>query len=325
MNKHELSVQLLALKRCYIVGHVRPDGDCIGSELALAAILRTHGVHCEIVKNDPWGRILEPFFLGQSVVSPEEMDASVPLVCVDCSDFKRTGDVVLSKYEQPDVVIDHHLSNAGFGKYNYVDPSAASTTELLSDWLIAEQFPISAQVANWLYLGIMTDTNRFAYRSTTSKTLDIVRMLLERGADMSLSYQAIYERDTVERYRLLERLLHRMDIFEEGRCCLSYVEEKDFKETGAKYLETEGFVNYTRNLDGVEIGSYLEFHSDYVKCSIRSRSADYRMDLFAKKFGGGGHPAASGCTVYHYSSHFYQEYKSALAEHLKNFYRHERD
>jgi phosphoesterase RecJ-like protein len=174
-------------------------------------------------------------------------------------------------------------------------------------------------VAEMLYLGIMTDTNRFAYWTTTIDTIKIVEVLVNKGISMPDIYQKVYERDSLQKYQLLERFLHNMTVFEGGRCCTSFVTAKDFTETGAVLLDTEGFVNYTRQVDGVQVGAFLEFHESYTKCSLRSKGTDFRMDIFAKQFGGGGHPAAAGFTIDAGDKSFYSKFKTLLAEYVKNF------
>jgi phosphoesterase RecJ-like protein len=185
--------------------------------------------------------------------------------------------------------------------------------------LLREGIPIDLPTAKVLYLGIMTDSNRFAYDTTSIETVKIVEKLMEIGVNVSEMYQMVYERDDPSKYRLLERFLHNIDIFESGICCISSVTAEDFRVTGAELLATEGFVNYTRQIDGVKVGAFLEFHNSYVKCSMRSKDATFRMDLLAKQFGGGGHQAAAGFTLGSPGENFYGKFKAALAAHVKKF------
>jgi phosphoesterase RecJ-like protein len=163
----------------------------------------------------------------------------------------------------------------------------------------------------------MTDSNRFAYDTTTLETVKIVEILMETGLSISEIYKKVYERDSLQRYRLLEKFLHNLTIFDSGRCCTSFLWEGDFEETKAESLECEGFVNYTRQIGGVKVGAFLEFRNSHTKCSLRGTDPAFRVDLFAKEFGGGGHPAAAGFTIAPQGPDFYAKFREALAEHLK--------
>jgi phosphoesterase RecJ-like protein len=213
--------------------------------------------------------------------------------------------------------IDHHISNDNFAEHNVVDPRAPSTTQVIAHFLLAEGVDFDGKVAEMLYLGIMTDSGRFAYDSTSLETIKIVEVLMEKGVSISEMYRKVYERDSLARYRLLERFLHNMTVFGNGCCCTSFLEEKDFVETRTGPLDCEGFVNYTRQIDGVNGGAFLEFRNSYTKCSLRARDEKLRMDVFANQFGGGGHPAAAGFTIEARGPDFYEEFGRAFAEHVR--------
>jgi phosphoesterase RecJ-like protein len=313
-------MELLFEHRAYnIVGHVRPDGDCVGSQLAICNVLRAENIICNILKNDDYGSILAPFFDGYTVLGDDDFDEKLPLICVDCATLRRVGTKIASLCPNPYLNIDHHISNENFAEYNAVDANASSTAQVVAEAAIHYGLDIDSRTAEALYLGIMTDTNRFAYDTTSLDTIKIVEVLMGSGISISKIYQKVYERDSLQKYSLLERFLRNMEVFAGGLCCASFVTEADFKETGAEPLATEGFVNYTRGINGVEIGAFLEFHDSNVKCSVRSKNAAFRMDIFAKQFGGGGHPAASGFTTDCRGVCFYEDFKLALAKHVKNF------
>ncbi|MDR1595807.1 MAG: bifunctional oligoribonuclease/PAP phosphatase NrnA [Puniceicoccales bacterium] len=314
-------VELLSKHREYnVVGHVRPDGDCVGSQLAVCNVLTAKNIRCHIVKNDDYGNILSAFFDEHDVIDCKDFDAKLPLICVDCSNFNRVGNEIFAKYETPYLNIDHHISNNSFAEHNVIDPDSSSTAQLIARLLLGEGVDFDKKTAEVLYLGIMTDSNRFAYDTTTMETVQIVEVLMEKGVCISEIYRKVYERDSLQKYRLLERFLHNMAVFDGGRCCTSFVVDDDFRETNAELLETEGFVNYTRKIDGVMVGAFLEFHDSYTKCSLRSESADFRMDLFAKQFGGGGHPAAAGFVIGKQDAKFYAKFQEELAQHLRKIF-----
>lgn len=320
MNNHSLLELLLRNREYNIIGHIRPDGDCIGSQLAVYYILQQYDIQCNIIKNDDYGSVLFEFLDGCDVIQDDQANYELPLICVDCSDFARTGKFIPCNYERPYLNIDHHISNNNYGEYNFIDPDAVSTTEVIARLLANDKVDYGKLAAEMIYLGIMTDSNRFAYSTTTKDTLKITESLVERGADLPKIYNAIYERNSIERYRLLTIFLKNITVFNGGLCCTSFVTADDFKNTGAQRADTEGFVDYTRALDGVQAGAFLEIHDEYIKCSMRSRSTDIRMDILASQFGGGGHPAASGFIVQSPTPDFYKIFQSALAEHVTRFY-----
>ena len=315
-------VKLLTRYKEYnVVGHIRPDGDCVGSQLAIANILEQLRIKCNIIKNSDIGRVLSHFFDGYKLINDNEMDMLLPLICVDCSDFRRTGDYISGNYKvRPYICIDHHTSNARFAENNIINTSAAATTEIIADLMLQNGIKFNQKISNLLYLGIMTDTNRFAYETTTKNTLQIVEHLVDNGANLSSIYYDVYEHDSIERYRALEIFLKNICVFANGKCCISHLTFNDLGKVGAKHSDTEGFVNYARQLDGVDIGAFLEFNKDYINCSMRAKSPKFRIDTFAEKFGGGGHPAAAGFVLKNFQKNFYETFKLELANYVQSFY-----
>ncbi|MDR2721089.1 MAG: DHH family phosphoesterase [Puniceicoccales bacterium] len=305
-----------------IVGHVRPDGDCVGSEVALCMVIHSLGKRCHVIFNDTIPPNFAVFFDGVPCISSEEIDNSLPLICVDCSDYERVGQGVQRAYYAAFLNIDHHISNNNFALNNIVNGNAVSTTEILAEALIESKFVITKQIANALYLGIMTDTGRFAYASTSLgvKTFRIAELLIEAGANPNKIYSLAYENNTLQRYKLLVKLLKNLEIFCDGRVCLSFVTESDFIETGAIPSDMEGLVNYTRELDGILVGCLLEIRSDSVKCSLRATDMSLRMDLLAGLFGGGGHMCAAGfLKTGIITQNFVNDFKLALCRHVEKF------
>ena len=302
-----------------VVGHVRPDGDSIGSQLAIFHILKNMGKKCFVINNFDFPVNFSSFVDGIDRLPIERIDVSLPLICTDCSDFKRSGDVVCSKFASPFLNIDHHMSNELFAENNIVAPTSASTTEIIADNIIAEQFQINPEIARLLYVGILTDTGRFAYGSTTEKTFEIAGFLVRNGACPSEVFEKIFANERIERYRLLERFLRNIYVDFTNKTCISRLDEKDFAETGALWFDSEGFVDYTRNLSGISVGAYLEFYKNSAKCSLRTSNAKLKLDVFAQKFGGGGHQCAAGFTFTGDTSNFYEHFSVLLIEHVRNF------
>lgn len=302
-----------------VVGHVRPDGDSIGSHLAIFHILKKIGKKCFVVDNYDFPPQFYSFVDGVERIKIADIDESLPLICCDCSDLKRIGEPLLQKVNKPFLNIDHHMSNKLFAEHNIVDPKSASTTEIISDIIISEQFSINFEIARLLYVGILTDTGRFAYGSTSEKTFRIAEFLVKNGARPNEIFEKIFTNERIERYRLLERFLRNIDADFTNKTCISRLDEKDFLETGALWFDSEGFVDYTRNLADISVGAYLEFRDDSVKASLRTSDPKLQLDVFAKKFDGGGHQCAAGFTFKGDTSNFYEQFRIMLIEHVKNF------
>lgn len=300
-----------------IVGHIRPDGDTIGSQVALCLMLQKLGKQCFIIDNYDLPPCFYDILCGIKRIKISEIDLALPLICCDCSDFERTGNDVISKFDRPFLNIDHHISNNFFAEINIVYPSASSTCEIIADMIINQNLPLDYDISRFLYVGILTDTGRFAYEATTARTFQIAEVLVQHGVSPVDIFSKIFTNERIERYRLLERFLKNIDADFGNNICISQLSVKDFNETGASWSDAEGFVDYTRNLAGINVGVFLEFRDDFVKGSLRASDKKFRLDLFAAKFNGGGHPCAAGFNFKCSSENFLEYFKSLLIEHLK--------
>lgn len=304
-----------------IVGHVRPDGDCIGSSIALCRAILSLGKQCFVIRTDQISENFKYFFYDTPCVDVQSFNPELPLICVDCSDYNRVNNAVRKAYNIPFLNIDHHLSNKNFAKNNIIYSTAASTTEILTRLFIGSNINITLPIAEALYLGILTDTGRFAYSATSIDTFKYAELMIKKGVTANKIYSIVYENNTLQRYKLLERLLSNIELCCSGKACLSFLTEEDFIETGASVLDTEGFVNYTRELIGVLIGCFLELHNDYIKCSLRCIDKSLRVDLLASKFGGGGHPCAAGFLISdNIENNFIERFKLTVIAHINQFY-----
>ncbi|MDE6432405.1 MAG: bifunctional oligoribonuclease/PAP phosphatase NrnA [Opitutales bacterium] len=310
--------ELLAPYPAYnIVGHVRPDGDCIGSAVALSCYLSKIGKRGYVIRTDAISSNFEYFFADVPTVNLENLNRDLPLICVDCSDRARIGEE-LGKLERPFLVIDHHKSNKGFAATDIIFPDIASTAEILAHLFEHIKFQLDKKMAEALYLGILTDTGRFAH-NTTIDTFRYAQQMLQAGVDPSKIYSIVYENNSLCRYRLLERLLANIDLFSKNRACISHLLASDLAEVGGCPSDTEGFVNYTRELAGVLVGCYVEYHDTFVKCSMRSVDRSLRLDLLAEKLGGGGHACAVGF-IADPQTFSLENLKEKIDSHINKFY-----
>lgn len=282
-------------RRLVVIGHARPDGDCIGSQVALARALRACGHDAVCLNPDPVPRRLgflvrdEPFY-QLNTLPPGDYAA----VYVDCADQERAGDRLKTRFPSPLANIDHHVSNAGYASHNVVDPSSAATCEILAGLFLDQGLAIDPVAAQALYTGIVTDTGQFRFNSTTRRTFLLAAELLARGArPVEVGYE-LYERESVGRLQLVQRFLASLTLECDGRLCIGILPEGIFAETGTTQEDTEGLVDYARSIDGVDVGVLIEERAGTIKASLRSKEPAYRMDRIAAQFSGGGHACAAG-------------------------------
>jgi phosphoesterase RecJ-like protein len=291
-------VGALPAGRYAIIGHARPDGDCVGSQVALARALRAPGREIVCVNTDPVPRRLY-FCVGDT---PFVRAADLPsgdwsALFVDCADRARAGDRLAARFATPLASFDHHLSNPGFGTHNFVDPESAATCEILAGMFLDARLPVDSTAAQALYAGIATDTGQFRFHSTTRRTFLLAAELLARGADPAAAGAELYERETAGKLQLLQRFLASFQLECGGRVCVGVLPAGSYEQTGTQPEDTEGMVDYARGIEGVDIGVLIEERADGIKASLRGKEPGFRLDRVAAQFGGGGHACAAGLNV----------------------------
>lgn len=301
-----------------VYGHVRPDGDCIGSQVALVRVLRALGAEAVALNHHEVPPACEPFVGDTPFLRDEGYDfADHVVVTVDCADTKRLGDVFKSLDTKPFLNVDHHISNTNYAEHNIIDGTSAATGEILAGCFLDAGLPIDAVTAQALYIGIATDTGQFRFSSTTRRTFGICCDLMDSGADPAAAALALYERESRAKLALLQRFLASFRFEWGGRVCVGVLTEKDWSETGARKEDTEGLVDYARAIDGVEIGVLLEEREGALKGSFRAKDPRMRVDLVAKGFNGGGHACAAGFNPEMGLKAFYPVLVEKLGEHLR--------
>ena len=288
----------LAGKKLAIIGHARPDGDCIGSQVALARVLRALGHEVLCVNPDVVPRRLQFLvndlvFLHPDAVPPGDYTA----IYSDCADQDRAGEKTRNRFPAPIASIDHHISNSGFAAYNFIDVAAAATCEILAGIFLDNGFPVDAMTAQALFVGIMTDTGQFRFNSTTRRTFMLAAELVSRGARPADAGGEIYERESAGKVQLVQRFLSSFKMECGGRICVGLLPNGIFAETGTSPEDTEGLVDYARAIDGVDIGVLIEERPGMIKASLRSKDPVFRVDQVAALFNGGGHACAAGLSM----------------------------
>jgi phosphoesterase RecJ-like protein len=304
-----------------VVGHSRPDGDCIGAQVALARVLATRGAKVVCVNSDSVPRRLAYLCHGLTFLRTEEaqaLPADTAAVFVDCADHARGGERLRARFPLPAGNVDHHLSNTGFAAVNIVDRPSAATCEILAGLFIDGGLPIDPTTAAALFAGIMTDTGQFRYNSTSQRTFILAGELVARGAVPSEAGYELYERESPGKLRLLGGFLNSLRMEYEGRVCVGTLPPGIFEATGTTAEDTEGLVDFARCVDGVDVGVLIEERPDGgVKASLRAKDPRCRLDLVAGQFGGGGHACAAGLNLKPPAEGFRGRLLAALGERLR--------
>ncbi|MGI6185594.1 bifunctional oligoribonuclease/PAP phosphatase NrnA [Brevibacillus sp. MCWH] len=287
--------------RFLILSHVNPDGDAIGSTLAVAAMLEQLGKSYVLVNESgaPDKFSFLPRFericnLSQDLAG----DTFSAVIAVDCADASRMGDV--RHLFAPDAAllnIDHHPTNDAFGAVNVIRTDAAATAEILYDLNEAAGLPITEDFALCIYTGLLTDTGGFRYSNTSPYNMEIAARLLRYGVNPGDVAERCLEVITLSHVKLLRQALQTLRMSHGNLVASVFVSRQDLESAGADREDAGGLVNYCRNIEGVEVGvSFVEAEPGTVKVSLRARS---RVDVseIAKQLGGGGHAKAAGCTL----------------------------
>lgn len=281
--------------------HINPDGDAIGSELALYSFLKDLGKHVQIFNTDAVPKIYQFLPFCDAILPPEAVQGYSPeiLVVLDAGMLKRIGDD-LSRTLIPTkaiVNIDHHATANHFGNYNLVEVEASSTSEIVYQLIKHHGAPIGRDRALCLYTGIMFDTGCFRYANSTPAAHRIAADLINAGVSVDEIYRFVYEAAPVGRIRLLSEVLQTLGVTPDGKIAWVYATQEMFRKTGMGREEVDGFINHIRAIDTVEFAVLvIEQEDGRSKASLRSkRFVD--VGEIAAEFGGGGHQRAAGCEI----------------------------
>ncbi len=288
-----------------VASHENPDADTLGSALALYLFLKKKGKKVTVGCKDKVPHFLDFLPGAENVVKLPVNEVFSLAVVVDASGFHRINAEVRALKKAR---IDHHVGGDFYGEYDYIDPSAPSTTALIYKLLCAwDKSAIDKDIAQNLYSGLATDTGFFKYSNTNAETFQLAKELVELGAEPHWTYVNFAERESLNKMRLISKVLDTLSLHEDGLVAGITIFDRFFKETGCEYSDSEGLVNYPRSLEGVEVAYAIieKPDEDVWKVSLRSKG---KVDVakIAEALGGGGHKYASGCKIKSDS------YKSAL-------------
>lgn len=314
------AVSSLAGRKVAVLGHQRPDGDCIGSIVAVVRVLQSQGVEAVGLNRDSVPATLQSIVADTPFLRAEDFQPDGhAAITVDSADFKRVGDRLNELFPEVLLNIDHHISNRNYAKENIVKGDASATGEILAGIFMDLGYPIDPVTAQGLYVGIATDTGQFRFPSTTPTTFEIARRLCEYGANPATAAYELYERESFAKIQLLQIFLDSLRLEFDRRVCIGLLEDGVYEKTGATIDDSEGLVDYARAIDGVDVGVFIEDRDGAIKVSLRAKDPFYRVDQVAKQFGGGGHACAAGLNVEGSSIREFEPHLlEALGEHLKS-------
>jgi phosphoesterase RecJ-like protein len=292
MDELEQVLQEIKQRRRFLVtSHARPDGDAIGSTLALAQILRKMGKSAEVVLRDMVPVIYKPLPQAESIVHASRVNGDYDAaIILECDSIQRTR--LQGLEDQFLINIDHHASSKPFAHVNWIDPSAVATAELIFRLAQAAQVKLTPEIATCLYTAVLTDTGSFCFAPTNACTFELAKYLVEHGADPGKIAQNVYFSVPISKMRLLGAALSRLE--REGAVIWMSITRQDMERLGALEEDCEGLVNYALGISGVEVAVFFrEVAQERIRVSIRSKGAVNVAEI-AEKFGGGGHECAGG-------------------------------
>jgi len=282
--------------RFLITSHQRPDGDSIGSQLALAEGLRSLGKNADIVNADPYPKNFQ-FLPGveRIRIDSKVADDYQALFILECNSFERSGISDLNQFVS--VNIDHHPKNDHFGNLNWVDPKASAVAMLIYRLLRELNVSITSEIAINLYVAILTDTGSFQFSNTNADTFEVARELAAAGADPGQIAQSVMMSQSESKVRLLARLLATLDLDPSRRIAWIFMDQDMLKKTGASAEDTEGVVNYPLSIETVLLCAFFREEGRHsFRVSLRSKDG-LDVGSVAEWFGGGGHRNAAGLSL----------------------------
>ena len=296
----EIGDVLLTADKIAVLSHMRPDGDAIGSALALAQALINLGKDVTVVNQDGVPNSLK--FLPQSEIVKMPSELKEPLsvnvtVTLDTAAEERAGQEVWDVFNDRGTLvnIDHHISNPGYGDLNYIDAKAPAAGEIVFDLIDAMDWPLDDTMRDNLWAGISTDTGSFRYPNTTEHTFEVATRLMGAGVNVGGISQALYESYPLRRNYALRELLQELEITCEGRVASWKLKRSVIEELHLEPSDTEGLIDVIRSIDSVIVAVFFEELEDgRIRVSARSKTPAVDVGVVCGGFGGGGHQLAAG-------------------------------
>jgi phosphoesterase RecJ-like protein len=282
-----------------VVGHVRPDGDCVGSQLGLTLALRNEGKKVVCWNEDPIPQkydFLDPEGIIQKPKRGREFDC---VIATDAASSERLGSVGRCVAHRKLLInIDHHESNTRYGELNWVSAREPSTGELIFRLLKIAKWPITKRIADCLFTAVSTDTGSFQYPTTRPGTYHVAAELVSRGANLAKICDEVYQSYPVSRARLLRHIYSHFRLTHQDQIAYFWLKKADLARAGSDSNDTEGLIDHIRAIAPVVVACVFEqLEPELTRISLRSKSEKVNVNEIAAQFGGGGHPAAAGARI----------------------------
>ena len=283
-------------RRFVIASHQRPDGDAIGSAMAMALALRHAGKEAVVVTDAIPPVFLQPFPQVDTIrVTPEVAETFDAALIMECSDLARTGVQGLDRSAVMN--IDHHPGNTGYGVVNWIDETAAACGEMAFTLIEALGLPFTTDVATHVYLAILTDTGSFRFSHLSPRTYEIARRCVEAGVDPQWVARTHYDSNSLARVRIFGAVMNGMVIVDEGRVALLTITRQQMQDLGGTNDDLEGLINFPLTVKDIEAAAFFKEVADGDwRVSLRSKGA-VDVGAIARALGGGGHTNAAGCNT----------------------------
>ena len=280
-------------QRFVLSSHARPDGDAIGSQLAMAYALDALGKDVVLINKDPVPGPLRAFPGAERIAVADRADETYDAaIIMECSTLDRTGVTGLDTS-----FVINIAGNRMYGAINWFDESAAACAEMVYDLVVALGVPMTRTIATHIYVGILTDTGSFHYSAISARTFDICRALVEAGVEPPRVARAVFDSNTLGRLRLFGAVLSAIELEQNGHLALMRVDEAMVARAGGTYDDTEGLINLPLTVKEIHASVFFkELSASSYRVSLRSKGA-IDVASVARRFGGGGHRNAAGCTV----------------------------
>lgn len=281
-----------------ILTHENPDGDAVGTSLALYNALKEYGKNNVdlIIPECPKTFMFLP---GANEIKKESNTENYDLaIAIDCASLEMlNGGKRYYENAEATIVIDHHGTNNMYGDINFVNPNAPACAEVMIVVLNSFNMNIDKNIGTCLLVGIITDTGGFKYQGVTAETFEFVARLLNKGVNVSDTYRKVLQVKTKSAYELARIANERLELLDDGKIAYTYVTLEDYKRFGNTYGDHEGIVDVGRDIEGVEVSIFVrEVEGKGLKVSLRSND-NVDVDEIALLFGGGGHPKAAGFSI----------------------------
>lgn len=292
----DISDAIRRSKKILIIPHYNADGDCLGSSYALKLMLEELGKKADVIldEKDYDNRILK---ILDGVRCKNDAFTPDLVIAVDCADKKRMGTRADAFDSCPVTInLDHHMTNEKYGTFNFVNPVAAATGEIIYELAQFMNISLTTQIVNNLYIAIVSDTGGFAYSNTKPHTHSIAAQLLEYGINNAFISSYLFEMNSKKRLELMKYAYNSLETFYDDKIAVVSITDEQIKNVGATENDAGDFVTIPRSMEDVIVAmSFREVENNQVKVSLRSQLVD--VASLAKQFGGGGHERAAGCTV----------------------------